>query len=446
MVMLGYVNGSTSPAVQLFLSAESPVPHTETQVSLVMGAGFLGAILGTVPPALLMSRLGRRGTLIMLNVLPLVSWILTYNYTTSFPLLFTARLLAGSWMGTCLTIIPIYISEIVDPTYRSFLNTLPCLMQRVGTVAVFTVGTYSSYREVSLVGLVCCFLYWIILFSVPESPYYYLMVNKQEKAFKNLSWLQSNESIDEKFNKLSEFIHIDLENETSIFGLFRNPAHLKNVITVTFANIFSASSGGVLIAILPFLIPEHSLSNLNNNECSIIGAVVSLCFSFRPKCLTLGSNKLSFMISGTVCGTCMATMAMWYYFENQSPLVKHNFRWVPLVCYLIHTIFYSLYMYPTVLGLRGEMFPTKYKNSLAAFIVTVLFVTVFIIQFYFLPIQTHFGSHVNFIIGCVSSFSLVILTYFCLIETEGKSLQDIQHDLNSSSENTIETEQNKGFS
>lgn len=171
MVMFGYANGWTSPAVQLFLSAESPVPLTVSQVSWVIGAGHMGAVFGALPSALLMSRLGRRGTLFVLNMLPLLSWIITYC-TISFRLLVTARVLAGSWMRTCNTIIFIYISEIVDPIHRSSLITLPGFMKRMGTLLVFTVGTYSSYRGLSLLGLTICFFYSLILFTVPESPYF----------------------------------------------------------------------------------------------------------------------------------------------------------------------------------------------------------------------------------------------------------------------------------
>lgn len=83
----------------------------------------------------------------------------------------------------------------------------------VGVTIQFLLGTFLEWRQVALASMWFPSVAFILLFFVPESPYYLLTKNRLDEAKKSLAWLRGwsqPEDVEEEYVLLNERI-----NETS---------------------------------------------------------------------------------------------------------------------------------------------------------------------------------------------------------------------------------------
>ncbi|MDO4911353.1 MAG: MFS transporter [Corynebacterium sp.] len=100
----------------------------------------LGAALGALTGARVADRIGRRNTLIISGVVFAVGALLCAS-ATNIHFLAAARALGGVAVGACSIVVPMYISERVEPAKRGRLVTLNSFMIVVGQLAAYCVNS-----------------------------------------------------------------------------------------------------------------------------------------------------------------------------------------------------------------------------------------------------------------------------------------------------------------
>lgn len=435
--MMGFAYAWISPMTDLFLSDNSPVNLTLSEVSWVMGASNLGAVLSPLPSAFLMDWLGRKHSLLILYCLPASSWILTY-FATDFQQLFIARCISGLWFGVILMVCPVYIGEIAEPELRSLLYNFIHLSLYFGATMVIALGTYLSYWDIALIGFISSLIFCLLLLIIPETPYYYCMKNQRTKGIKSLMWLKGDENVQEEFKIVNKFVESELKSKGKMKDIFTNSGCFKAFITIIVSTILLRGNGGTLTLILSVILPDKNIWCLTKDNAVIfLGAVLMFC-SFRPKCLLKLGIRVLLISSSLLCGATMTAMTFWAYFREHSSndFVHSKLYWVPFVCFFIFNISFALGTVPVVIGLKGEILPTGVKSVIAAIVTITGNLICFVIMKSFIVIREDFGDHFNYLIAATCSFVLALFTFFYIIETEGKSLEEIQGDLQNNKEKT----------
>ncbi|XP_049733792.1 solute carrier family 2, facilitated glucose transporter member 5 isoform X4 [Elephas maximus indicus] len=158
-------------------------------VSMFPFGGFLGSLL--VGP--LVTRLGRKGTLLFNNIFSIVPAILMgcSKVAGSFEMIILSRLLVGICAGLSSNVVPMYLGELAPKNLRGALGVVPQLFITVGIFVAQIFGLRSLLATEEgwpiLLGLtgVPAALQLALLPFFPESPRYLLVQKKDETAAKN---------------------------------------------------------------------------------------------------------------------------------------------------------------------------------------------------------------------------------------------------------------------
>uniref|UniRef100_A0A8D9ABQ0 Facilitated trehalose transporter Tret1 n=1 Tax=Cacopsylla melanoneura TaxID=428564 RepID=A0A8D9ABQ0_9HEMI len=207
--LLGICYGSSigwlSP-IQTFLeSNQSPVGQlTEYHIAWLASIPYLGSIVGTFLFARISECIGRKTMLFGLGVPYLSAGLLIY-FTRTFVLMLMARFVIGVCIPGTLSSISLYIAEISDASIRGNLGSGVFVFCNMGVLSMFLSGAYLSYYTYNMLPIVLPGLCLTVFWFLPESPIYYLKIDRIDESRKVLSWLKatSDDSIlDEEIEKL----------------------------------------------------------------------------------------------------------------------------------------------------------------------------------------------------------------------------------------------------
>lgn len=193
--------------------------------------------------------------------------------------------------------------------------------------------------------------------------------------------------------------------------------------------VFQQTSG--ISAILQFaeIIFDEANSGLEGKYLTmILGGVQLVCTAVCMFVIDLSGRKPLLMISafGSACSTAMVGI----YFNLQYNNVNtSNLVWLPVTGVLMYMIMYSVGLAALVLTICSEVFPTNVKALGATLTVILLGVSGAVVGKFYLLIAESVGTHVPFYIFSASGLACVLYTFFCVPETKGKTLEEIQEKL-----------------
>nr|BAQ02376.1 sugar transporter [Nilaparvata lugens] len=437
----GTFSGWATPCLPLLLSPDhSPLPVTLTKVdaSWMMSQLFIGQTLSPLPSGYLMDRLGRKPTLLYCAVLPLAAWVLIF-FAQDVYALSAAMFLAGLFVGTVYTVTPMYLGEIAEPSVRGRIITLTSVTTRLGIIFQVTIGVLLPFRLQAIVSLSVPLLFMLVFPLVPESPYYHLMRRDRNKAESALKWLRgsgrSKANLEAELCELESAVDKQMRNKGDFRDLISTRGSRKALMTVeTLAVLQRLSSMGPVMGYISTTLPlADFLQRLGPAACVVVIDLVRLCSGLVSSMLVdcLGRRAL-LITSGAFCGVIMMCAGGWFYCDATGFLdvSAPHLRWVPFICLLLHGIGFSLGLGPVCSAVRSEFFPMNIKAKSSAVTSTILAFASFLINKFYLTIGDSLGMHYNYWMYGVSCFAVCLFASCFMIETKGKSLQQIQDELN----------------
>ena len=164
----------------------------------------------------------------------------------------------------------------------------------------------------------------------------------------------------------------------------------------------------------------------------IVGAVQIICTIICMFITDLGGRKVMLLISsiGAACSTAM--VAIYFHLQQEHVDVNH-LTWLPTTGVLLFVVMYGLGLASIPYTLVGELFPTNVK-ALGSTVSYVSGIGVaFCVTKLYPVIADNVGIHVPFWIFTGCSLVGALFTLMCVPETKGKTLEQIQAELHSSS-------------
>lgn len=98
-----------------------------------------------------------------------VAWTMTFFSTTGWHLI-VSRAVCGIANAGAYVITPMYIREISEDHIRGSLGSLVSLLQNIGILSMFVMGTYLNYNLTLWIIVPLPLLLMLALFKAPESP------------------------------------------------------------------------------------------------------------------------------------------------------------------------------------------------------------------------------------------------------------------------------------
>ncbi|XP_022207023.2 solute carrier family 2, facilitated glucose transporter member 10-like [Nilaparvata lugens] len=119
-----------------------------------------------------------------------------------------------------------------------------------------------------------------------------------------------------------------------------------------------------------------------------------------------------------------------FYLSPFLPL-PHTYNFIPFLFTLIFSVLFSIGLGPIALLLPSELFPANVKAKASAVASICQAAAAFLSNIIWLDVVESVGLYMNFFIFAAVSLAFYVFSIFFFIETKGKTLEEIQDELNS---------------
>lgn len=375
-------------------------------------------------------RYGRKWLALSSGPLSLVSWCLIL-LSRSIYVLYLVRFLQGVLLAIVFGVVPLYIAEISEPKVRGFLAGNFQTMWAFGILFTYVTGPYMDFRMYIFVCAIQSIIFTIGFPLMPESPYFLLMKNRDPEAKDSLMWLRGNNYTEDEFGSMKASVEKDLRNEVSWKDLFATGKDRKIFFTVQFlcfikymiglpamntnaADMFFRASGGLL--------GEH--------EATIIFGLIFFCSAFFGSFLSdlIGRRPLLIGTCGLI-GLSYSLTGAYFYLVEKTTYNISSLSWIMYSTIATSTALSNIGPSSLLQTIQGEMFPSHTRAMGSGLMgITAALATFMDLKQYQTVIDL-FGIYMNFFIFASFAF-LGSITLFCILkETAGKTLGEIQTDL-----------------
>mgnify|MGYP004696034367 CR=1 FL=1 len=358
---------------------------------------MIGCLLGALMGGRMSDKWGRKPMMILSALLLGVSSLGCSILSEGAVALSVWRFIGGLGVGILSAVIPTYITEISPAEKRGTYVSFYQLFVVIGIFAAYTANYFFSQMDGSwhyMLGLPVVFalVYLVLLASLPESP----------------RWLSVNVER-EKGAKLSELFHGRTGRVVflgSLLAFFQQITGINVVINYAPGILSSIGIAGSA----PLL--QTVMIGAANMFFTVIA--LWLCDKFGRKTLLL-------------CGCAGCFVSLLYItvaFATPDPSNAGL-----LIAILAYIAFFALSLSPLMFVVTSEMYPSHIRGTAMALSTGISWACAFLVVQFYPWIESTLGTSAAFGIFAVLMLCAGLFIKFCIPETKGKKLEDIQKEL-----------------
>ncbi|XP_063389255.1 facilitated trehalose transporter Tret1-like [Cydia fagiglandana] len=428
-MLVGFGMGWTAPVLPKLQDPEQSPISTEITPALSSWIGsllYIGCIIGPYITGYFSNIIGRKPCLLIGGVVTAFSFILVI-FTGNLTMIFAVRIIKGFGIGIIAVGNIVYIGEIASKNIRGILLTATGIAGTLGTLIIFSVGPYVSYKGTGWLGLGLTLMFVGSVLLIPESPMFPVIKDREDEAKRILIELGRHDEIEEFLaSKIEKTEQRNVAEWKELFSIRSNRRALFMLLTL---NIFQQMSGIVAMLFFTTSIFELAGSSVTPHIATIIIGVTQLGSScFTPLFVEWSGRKTLLLLSTAVCGMSLAVLGTYFYFAERGYAVDETVGWLPLLTLIVFFMFYD-FGFGIIPGtLTGEMFRSNVRSTGAAVTSTTAWLVGFVVSSVF-GYMMAVGMHFIFWMFAASCLCACLFTVFCVPETKGKSLIEIQEML-----------------
>ncbi|KAJ0173433.1 hypothetical protein K1T71_010582 [Dendrolimus kikuchii] len=398
------------------------------QVFWVGNSVILAASVGGLLGGLLITYVGRKYSLIGVGVPFFISWIIVAS-ASNLHLLIAGRVLSGICIGLVYSAFPVYIVETVQPKLRGALGLLPKAFRNGGTLLALVTGAYLDISTMAYIAAALSVPIFLLMFVPPESPRWYIANGRIHDARKALQWLRGkNYNIENEMQDLTQFqIEADKTKGIALKQIF----YMENTpaILISFGlMIFQRLTGTYVIFYYIYRLSRTPIAAIDMQSYNIkIGIASIFSVIIAIILVDLIGRKILLYISSASIILSTSTLGVFAYIQESND----NISFGPLsqLCLVLY-MFGSSVGYESIPWLMlGEILPLKIRGTVVSLIIgfTWLFTTYMGTSLSSMIISDI--PYVSLIFFAVIHLIAIFFVTFCVPETRGKSLEEIEINL-----------------
>ncbi len=441
-LLFGYdwvVIGGAKPFYEPFFGITDATPFLR---GLAQSSALFGCLAGTVLSGIISDKSGRKRLLILSGLLFTISAIGT-AYAWNFLFFIVFRIVGGIGIGLASNLSPMYIAEISPARMRGRFVSINQLTIVIGILAAQIVnwliaqpvpegagieyilsswnGQY-GWRWMFGAETIPAFLFFLLMFFVPESPRWLLKYGKDEQAAKTLGRLGGLKYAASAIEDIKKTLASEEIARVNFRDLFE-PKLRRIVMLGVFLAVLQQWCGINVIfnyAQEVFAAAGYGVSGIMFNI--VITGIVNLLFTFVAIYTVdrIGRRFLMLIGAGGLAGI-YAILGAGYYFQSTG---------IHMLILVISAIAcYGMSLAPITWVVISEIFPNRIRGAAMSVAVFSLWAGCTVLTLAFPYLKAGFGAHGAFwLYGviCVIGFVVILMK---LPETKGKSLEDIEREL-----------------
>ncbi|KAJ9575356.1 hypothetical protein L9F63_025693 [Diploptera punctata] len=329
---------------------------------------------------------------------------------------------------------------------------------------IYLMGTLIDWRTTATISCGVPIVASLLTLLLPETPQYLLSKGRIKDAEKSLCWLRGwvkpshvQEELDqlilhhEESNRINS-LHRGKPKETKSSGVPTQEQNLllnqvsevgqESVFKRTmnnFLELFKPHTLRPLVLIIPYFISSN-LTGITSIRpymihvftefkqavdpkwetvlISISGVVGSILLIFTVR--FVGKRRMSLIFTAVSAAMSLSLGTYAFFLTDKSPE-----SWIPVIFFIV------LDFSTTIIGqlpwmFVSEIFPFRTRGLATAVSSAILHVSIFCVNNIYLDMEKTIGLHGSFWAFSSVNFLILIYLYYALLETEGKTLHDIE--------------------
>lgn len=418
----------------------------------MVSCAYIGCILGAVVSGIAADRWGRKTPLIFAGVLFIISAIGTgYAEQSAFFIIF--RLVGGVAIGLASTLSPLYIAEIAPAKYRGRFVAINQLTIVIGVLLAqianwmiaepvagdSTAATIlnswngqSGWRWMFWAELVPASLFFTLMFLVPKSPRFLAKMNKDAEARRVLAKIGGAEYANDELSDIKRTLKEEISQH-----LNTNDKHAKIATAALLSpKVLPILTLGIVLAVFQQWCGINIIFNYAQEIFSaagyhvgdmlfniVITGSINLIFTLVAMKTVDNWGRRKLMLLGSIgLATVYAILGGTYYF---------GFSGLPVLVLVVTAIaVYAMSLAPVTWVVLSEIFPNRLRGTAMSVATLSLWIACFVLVQTFPTLNDELGTY-----GIFWVYSFICVLGFLFIrkklpETKGKSLEEIENELN----------------
>lgn len=414
----GVINGTIFYVAEYF-------SLTPAMKGFVVSMALIGCIVGALFVGKPADLYGRRYILKFMALFFLVSMLLT-GLATNLTIFIIGRFIGGLAVGGASVVTPMYISEVAPPKLRGrlvataqFAIVLGILVSFFSNFIIDSIGeNENKWRWMFLFGVLPSVVFFILLFFIQRSPRWLVKTGRLDEARQAL--LKVNNQSDPE--GLIKEIQNSLDNEvlSHYSVLFRKP-YFKLVLIGVGVGMFNQLSGiNIVNYYSTDIFREAGFSSESSFYQTVIVGITNLVFTIVGMSLIDKFGRKTLLYTGGIGMPVFLGLFSWAYISGNTS------GYILLISMLGFIAFFAASQGTVIWVILSEMFPNNIRargsaiGSFSHWFFNALNSWVFPI------IVASIGSGYAFLFFCIATILSLIFYRFALVETKGKSLEEIE--------------------
>jgi len=395
---------------------------TELQLGWGVSSILVGAIVGAFGTGSLTEKYGRKRLLISVALFFAVSCAgMALAKTQTFFIAF--RVLGGLAVGAVSVLSPMYVAEVAPPKIRGTLITIYQLAITLGILVSYLVNfalheVENNWRWMFATGLLPSIIFFVGLIFIPESPRWLIKAGFKEKARMVLERIGGATFAGSEIAEIENSLK-DTGKGSALRMLFA-PRYRKVIILGLLLAVFVQISGiNTVVDYAPKILMAAGLEIRNALlQTSLIG-LVNFAFTFFAVWLIDRLGRRTFYIIGSSgMAVTLLMLAAAFHFEL-NPIFT-------TICIMLFIAFFASCIGPAFWTLVAEMFPNRIRGQAVALASFTQWVFNFLVVLLFPYVLDALGGSVTFLFLATMAFIQLLIAWFFIKETKGKSLEEIE--------------------
>lgn len=399
---------------------------TSIEHGFTISSALIGTVIGALGVSKPVDKYGRRPLLMVIALVYFLSAIgCAFAFNAASLILF--RFIGGLGVGASSVVAPMYISEVAPAKVRGQMTAIfqinvifGILMAYVSNFLLYDL-TDHSWRIMLGIVAVPAFIYFILLFWVPESPRFLVMKNRIAQAKSILRRIDDTE-----VEQVVDSIQRQIRENANLGGALFAKANKKPVMVAFLVAMFNQFSGiNAILYYAPRIFEQSGLSSADSLLQSVAIGVVNLIFTFLGFLLIDKAGRRKLLMFGSVgMSACLGIAASVFMFSDVSGMLL-------LVSILFYIAFFGMSTGAVIWVLISEVFPNSVRAKGQSFGSLTHWLFAALITFCFPVIAEAGGAGLAITFGFFSVMMILqmLVAWLYFPETKGKSLEELSERL-----------------